>query len=306
MNYIIKELIELKRESQWLWLSLKFCFFSGNMLKASGHWQTQYFILSNAFHLSFAKDTMSLRLSHYPESPGATLVDTSRFETSVSWTSLNLILSFLDISEPSFVLFYSLTPCYTFHCAPFIASFLWLLAMNEDFSLLVQIQSFSTLTHSLRSAALWSAARYQLRPDAGEMLGMNATSVNSGFVGVHLCRHRPKFPFLLLLWGEFSTSWLLCFSLGRVVFQTVLPIYTYLCTYRYIFVYIHICMWTACSDSFGVNAANILFSKLQVWLFAICKENVMTLFNKTRKNFQAGPKILGSDPGQYQMLQRKM
>lgn len=27
-----------------------------------------------------------------------------------------------------------------------------------------------------------------------------------------------------------------------------------------------------------------------MWLFAICKENVMTLFNKARKNFQAGPK----------------
>lgn len=65
-----------------------------HMLETSGHWPAQYFILSNPFHLSFPKQTRSLRLSHYPDSPGATLMDTSRFETSVSHTSLGLVLSF--------------------------------------------------------------------------------------------------------------------------------------------------------------------------------------------------------------------
>lgn len=88
-------------------------------------------------------------------------------------------INFSDNSGFSFVHLDSAIPRFStciFHWMPFIANFLCLLAMNEHFSLLVQIQSFSALRHSLGSAALWSAAHFQLRPDAGEILCMGATN----------------------------------------------------------------------------------------------------------------------------------
>lgn len=101
-------------------------------------------------------------------------------------------ISFSDSSGLSFVLLDSAVPCFPmFHWMTFIANFPFLLAMNEHFCLLVQIQSFSTLRHPLRSAAVWSAAYPQLRPDAGEMLCMGATNGNPVFVAV--CQNSPSF-----------------------------------------------------------------------------------------------------------------
>lgn len=150
-------------------------------------------------------------------------------------------ISFSDISGPACVLWYSLTPyfsSYTFCCRAFIASFLGPLVRNKHFRLLVQIQPSSAPRHSLGSAALRGAAGFWLRADAGEMLCMNTANVNLGLVGVHLCRLRAKFPFLLLLWGEFSTSQLLMLFLRK---RGMLSVDIYLCTYTSVCICINIC-----------------------------------------------------------------
>lgn len=184
MNYITEELIELNRERQWLWLILKFWQFSKPLVTDKPS------ILSRIIHFT----SLSPNIRHHWEFH-------SHWESPGTGGHQIWEISFLDISEASFVLLYSLTPCfsnYPIHCTPFIASFVWLLAMNEHISLLVQIQPFSTPRHSLRSAA----ACAQLRPDPGEMQCMNAAIVNSGFVAVCFCRHVPKF-LCGVLWGEF-------------------------------------------------------------------------------------------------------
>lgn len=103
-------------------------------------------------------------------------------------------ISFSDSFGFSFVLLDSAIPSFSsciFHWMPFIANFLCLLAVNGRFSLLLQIQSFSTARHSVKSAALWSAAHSQLRPDAGEMLCMGVTNGNPVFEAV--CKNCPSF-----------------------------------------------------------------------------------------------------------------
>lgn len=157
-------------------------------------------------------------------------------------------ISFSDNSGLSFVLLDTAIRCfssYILHWTPFIANFLCLLTMNEHFSLLMQIQSFSTPRHSLRSAALWSAAHSQLRPDAGKMLCMGCYQWEPWF-----CSSLSKFPFIMLLWGEFSTSQLLCFPYrSHAVFHKVFPVDIYLCTYWDIYIYlntvIYLCIYTS-------------------------------------------------------------
>lgn len=183
MNYIIGELIDLNRDSQWLWLSLKLCLFSHKVPECSGHCQSQCFILSNLFCLPFPKHATSLTPCQCPESPGAALMDISRFEASVSPTALDLVLSFWTQKFLA-SLAASSTECLSLQT-------LCLLAMNEHFSLLVQIQSFSTTRHFLRSAALWRVAHSQLRPDSGKMLSMGTANWKPVFVEV--CQNSTSF-----------------------------------------------------------------------------------------------------------------
>lgn len=117
MGHVSKESIELSRESWWLWLSFDIPAVFMHIPEASGHWQTQNFVPSNPFHLSFPKCTHRWDL-----------LCTQKAQLNADGHQVWEI-SFLDVStSPGLVLSFCshLTPCfssYASQCVAFIANF---------------------------------------------------------------------------------------------------------------------------------------------------------------------------------------